>query len=120
MLSVTISSEIRNSEPWLAVFSVDAEQMWQFFLQERDQKNFQRLCDALRVVGFSQEDMDSIFQARVTRGSRPSPVHQSASPREVLAGLVHLGDLSKAERDEGGAGCLWFNQKSDMTNHIYI
>jgi hypothetical protein len=37
--------------------------------QERDQKNFQRLCDALRVVGFSEEDMDSIFQA----GAYPSP-----------------------------------------------
>jgi hypothetical protein len=37
--------------------------------QERDQKNFQRLCDALRVVGLSEEDMDSIFQA----GAYPSP-----------------------------------------------
>eukprot|EP00913_Durusdinium_trenchii_P030356 g28436.t1 len=56
----------------------DAEEMDE---TERDAKNFRRLCDALAVVGFSQDDMDSTFQ--------------------VLAGLVHLGDLSLAERDEG-------------------
>lgn len=31
-------------------------------LQERDLKNFQRLTEALTVVGFTEEDMDSIFQ----------------------------------------------------------
>ncbi|CAJ1449598.1 unnamed protein product [Effrenium voratum] len=57
------------------------EQAWQSQFQERDKRNFRRLCDALAVVGFTAEDMDAIFQ--------------------VLAGLVHLGDLSSAERDEG-------------------
>ena len=31
--------------------------------QERDKRNFRRLCDALAVVGFTAEDMDAIFQA---------------------------------------------------------
>ncbi|CAJ1328016.1 unnamed protein product [Effrenium voratum] len=57
------------------------EQAWQSQFQDRDKRNFRRLCDALAVVGFTAEDMDAIFQ--------------------VLAGLVHLGDLSSAERDEG-------------------
>eukprot|EP00438_Fugacium_kawagutii_P004483 Skav232406 [mRNA] locus=scaffold1077:799224:806483:- [translate_table: standard] len=53
--------------------------------RERDQKNFQRLCDALRVVGFTEGDMESIFQ--------------------VLAGLVHLGEESSyVELDEEVVG----------------
>ena len=83
--------------------------------QERDQKNFQRLCDALRVVGFSQEDMDSIFQAGawptrhryglpgIPEGVHHGPPFRAAVVSQVLAGLVHLGDLSLAERDEGAA-----------------
>ncbi|CAK8994532.1 unnamed protein product [Durusdinium trenchii] len=65
----------------LASDAEDTDEKWHGEFQERDAKNFRRLCDALAVVGFSQDDMDSTFQ--------------------VLAGLVHLGDLSLAERDEG-------------------
>ncbi|CAE7567292.1 XI-2 [Symbiodinium natans] len=48
--------------------------------QDLDLRNFRRLCVALGDVGFSEEDIDSTFQ--------------------VLAGLVHLGDLASAERDD--------------------
>jgi len=48
--------------------------------KDLDIRNFNRLCVALRDVGFSEEDIDLTFQ--------------------VLAGLVHLGDLSGAERDD--------------------
>ncbi|CAL1152247.1 unnamed protein product [Cladocopium goreaui] len=76
---IILSSDTKPSE--VTKDQAEYERTWHIQFQERDQKNFQRLCDALRVVGFSEEDMDSIFQ--------------------VLAGLVHLGDLSLAERDEG-------------------
>ncbi|CAJ1449595.1 unnamed protein product [Effrenium voratum] len=59
----------------------DEEKKWHAQFEARDVKLFQRLCDALSIVGFSDEDIDAIFQ--------------------VLAGLVHLGDLSNCEKDEG-------------------
>eukprot|EP00913_Durusdinium_trenchii_P017698 g16637.t1 len=48
---------------------------------DRDAKLFHKLCGALSTVGFSGDEIDKIFQ--------------------VLAGLVHLGDLSNGEKDEG-------------------
>jgi len=57
------------------------EKQWHAQFQDRDAKLFQHLCTALSTVGFEDEEIDSIFQ--------------------VLAGLVHLGDLSNAEKDEG-------------------
>lgn len=76
---IILSSDTKPSE--VTKDQAEYERTWHIQFQERDQKNFQRLCDALGGLGFSEEDMDSIFQ--------------------VLAGLVHLGDLSLAERDEG-------------------
>ena len=80
---------------------------WWFRYQERDGKNFHRLCEALTVVGFTEEDMDSIFQAPVIHfcfsdGAQnlPNNIFAKHLRWQVLAGLVHLGDLSLAERDE--------------------
>lgn len=75
---IILSSDTKPSE--VTKDQAEYERTWHIQFQERDQKNFQRLCDALGGLGFSEEDI-SIFQ--------------------VLAGLVHLGDLSLAERDEG-------------------
>ncbi|CAK8993911.1 unnamed protein product [Durusdinium trenchii] len=57
------------------------DQKWHSQFQDRDAKLFHKLCGALSTVGFSGDEIDKIFQ--------------------VLAGLVHLGDLSNGEKDEG-------------------
>mmetsp|Transcript_106948 Transcript_106948/g.312762 ORF Transcript_106948/g.312762 Transcript_106948/m.312762 type:complete len:1388 (+) Transcript_106948:67-4230(+) len=67
-------------------------------LEKRDASNFQRLCDALQTVGLDQEAVDSMM--------------------EVLAGLVHLGDIPKdddvspvaMERDEDETKCVDVNE----------
>lgn len=70
----------------------EAEWMKQF--QSRDMKNFQRLCEALETVGFTQQTIDACFR--------------------VLAGIVHLGDLVEAEREEGASeeSCIELNDES--------
>lgn len=70
-----------GSEPTDSQDDPVQEMQWHAQFKERDAKLFQHLCSALSTVGFSDEEIDSIFQ--------------------VLAGLVHLGDLSNAEKDEG-------------------
>eukprot|EP00435_Cladocopium_sp_Y103_P015380 s3168_g3.t1 len=75
-LYLLLASESTDSQDDLV-----QEMHWHAQFKERDAKLFQHLCSALSTVGFSDEEIDSIFQ--------------------VLAGLVHLGDLSNAERDEG-------------------
>ncbi|CAJ1328020.1 unnamed protein product [Effrenium voratum] len=78
-----ISSALSSTRSSQATSRSDAdeEKKWHAQFEARDVKLFQRLCDALSIVGFSDEDIDAIFQ--------------------VLAGLVHLGDLSNCEKDEG-------------------
>jgi len=68
------------------------KQTWHSQFQERDLRNFHRLTEALTVVGFTEGDMDSIFQ--------------------VLAGLVHLGDLALAERDEGEESSVQLDEET--------
>jgi len=67
------------SDSWDA--KEEAEWMKQF--QGRDVKNFQRLCEALSTVGFTQENIDDCFR--------------------VLAGVIHLGDLVDAEREDAAS-----------------
>ncbi|CAE6931521.1 MYO6 [Symbiodinium sp. CCMP2456] len=69
-----------RSEPYLLLTGEAEDLDWNAQFEERDQKHFDRLWFALAEVGFSETDINAIFQ--------------------VLAGLVHLGDLSDAERDE--------------------
>jgi len=69
-----------RTEPYLLLTGEAEDLDWNAQFEERDQKHFDRLWFALAEVGFSEQDINAIFQ--------------------VLAGLVHLGDLSDAERDE--------------------
>eukprot|EP00931_Biecheleriopsis_adriatica_P032680 TRINITY_DN1903_c0_g1_i3.p1 TRINITY_DN1903_c0_g1~~TRINITY_DN1903_c0_g1_i3.p1 ORF type:complete len:1260 (-),score=358.72 TRINITY_DN1903_c0_g1_i3:147-3926(-) len=59
------------------------EEQWMKQFQDRDARNFKRLCEAFTVVGLNEEDINNCFR--------------------VLAGLIHLGDLASADcKEENG------------------
>eukprot|EP00434_Breviolum_minutum_P037690 symbB.v1.2.033430.t2/scaffold4150.1/size43807/2 len=90
-LLLTDIEDVEQTQMKKRIEDID-KQTWHSQFQERDLRNFHRLTEALTVVGFTEGDMDSIFQ--------------------VLAGLVHLGDLALAERDEGEESSVQLDEET--------